>query len=138
MDRSLEQYISPGDVVYCIAGEREKPLSVEKATVDSDIRDSGPDSLPYHYLIVWDDVNEDPNGEGATITKLPWELFTEQEVESLLNGSRLDMPRNVDGLVASPLANHNLAGVIGGAVIERMLDTPQRLVEAHERTIALQ
>jgi hypothetical protein len=134
-----EQSFYPGDVVYCLAGERDKSLAVEKATVDSPARLSEmDDDLPYHYLIVWDRVDQDPEGEGATITKMPAEMFTHQEVEELLNKNERKHPRDIDGLVAHPVANHNLAGPLGGAIINRLVETPQMLISAFDRTVAWQ
>lgn len=136
MKKGVENSFGPGDVVYCVSGEREKPIVVEKATVDSKLKGSDSARLPYYDLIVWDHVDKEPAGEGVTITKVPWELLTHQDVEDLLNKGPLDTQRDIDALVDHPMANHNLAGTIGGAIINRMVDTPQRLIEAHDRTIA--
>ncbi len=132
------QSFSPGDVVYCVAGEPSMPPAVEKATIDSKLRDGGPDGLPYHYLIVWGQVDQDPCGEGATITRLPSEIFSKDEVETVLNSKDTKYSRDIDGLVANPIGNLNLTASLGGAVINRMIETPHKLFEAYSRISAWQ
>lgn len=128
--KPTEQSFSPGDVVYCIAGNPEGFPAVEKATVDSAPKADYPDALPRHELIVWDQTDKNPEREGVSVTKSPGELFTKEELETMLKPNVQTPPRYIDNLLNNPATNHKLTLFLSHIVIDRLTENPQDLIDA--------
>ena len=122
-----------GDVVYLVEGEGvtgsfSDDLSVKKASVSS-MNLPGGQERHYPFVALWDEVDQAPEGTSVNVSKSPRELFTAEEVMRVLRqyeGPLGADDRPVDALLADPLANQELAAVLGGAVMQRLADDELR------------
>lgn len=127
-ERTRQAYrdrLSEGDSVYFV--ETEDPfgygnLVVKKATVlHTNFHDGGRMYSP--VLLYWG-VREDSGG--MTTIKSPLKVFTEAEVRQAIQQQEdlreLD-ERPVDELVLDLIGNQELTTLLGGLIIERLLET---------------
>lgn len=91
-------------------------LTVRKATV---IQAEGRD---YPVALIWDDVSRDPKGTGTSVTKSRQELFTTEELQSLIATRKEFQVQDVDDLVKDVKSNTRLGIILSEAVRQRVED----------------
>lgn len=113
--------IKEGNVVYFaepnnVVGARipDFTLIVKKATV---LHKEG---RRYPLVTIWEDVGRDPEGLGICVGKSPRELFTVEELQSLIADRKEFQNRTIDDLVKDSVSNRRLAHILSEVARERL------------------
>lgn len=99
----------------------DSTLIAKKATVTG-----AEEGRRYPLVLIWDDVSSDPKGTGIIVGKSPRELFTVEELQSLIVDRKEFQNKIIDDLVKDAVSNERLAYILSGVARERLGDDHKR------------